>query len=68
MELKEIIKEENIVYKKPALLNETSMHYCPGCGHSLVHKLVAEIIEEMGVEEKLSASALWVVLYLHIAM
>lgn len=52
MELKEIIKEENIVYKKPALLNKTSMHYCPGCGHSLVHKLVAEIIEEMGVEEK----------------
>lgn len=52
MELKEIIKEENIVYKKPALLNETSMHYCPGCGHSLVHKLVAEIIEEMDVEEK----------------
>ena len=52
MELKEIIKEENIVYKKPALLNETSMHYCPGCGHSLLHKLVAEIIEEMGVEEK----------------
>lgn len=52
MELKEIIKEENIVYKKPALLNETFMHYCPGCGHSLVHKLVAEIIEEMGVEEK----------------
>ena len=52
MELKEIIKEENIVYKKPAILNETSMHYCPGCGHSLVHKLVAEIIEEMGVDEK----------------
>lgn len=52
MELKEIIKEENIVYKKPTLLNETSMHYCPGCGHSLVHKLVAEIIEEMGVDEK----------------
>lgn len=52
MELKEIIKEENIVYKKPALLNETSMHYCPGCGHSLVHKLVAEIIEEMDVDEK----------------
>lgn len=53
MELKENIKEDNIVYKKPALLNETSMHYCPGCGHSLVHKLVAEIIEEMGVEEKI---------------
>lgn len=33
-------------------MNETPLHYCPGCGHSLVHKLVAEIIEEMGVEEK----------------
>lgn len=52
MELNEIIKPENVVYQKPALLNETPLHYCPGCGHSLVHKLVAEIIEEMGVEEK----------------
>lgn len=40
------------VYKKPALLNDVPMHYCPGCGHSLVHKLVAEVLEEMGVEER----------------
>lgn len=52
MELNEILKPENIVYQKPSLMNETPLHYCPGCGHSLVHKLVAEIIEEMGVEEK----------------
>ena len=52
MELNEIIRPENKVYEKPALLNDVTMHYCPGCGHSLVHKLVAEILEEMGVEEK----------------
>lgn len=40
------------VYKKPRLLNDVTMHYCPGCGHSLVHKLVAEVLEEMGVEER----------------
>lgn len=39
-------------YKKPTLLNDVPMHYCPGCGHSLVHKLVAEVLEEMGVEER----------------
>jgi 2-oxoglutarate ferredoxin oxidoreductase subunit beta len=48
----EIIKPENHVYGKPALLNETPMHYCPGCSHGVVHKLVAEIIQEMGVEER----------------
>lgn len=37
------------VYSKPALLNDTPMHYCPGCPHGLVHKLVAEVIEEMGM-------------------
>ena len=51
MELDEIIKPENLVYKKPALLNDTQMHYCPGCSHSVIHKLIAEIIEEMGLEE-----------------
>lgn len=40
------------VYKKPSLLNDVPMHYCPGCSHSMVHKLVALIIEEMGMEEK----------------
>ncbi len=48
----EIIKPENLVYRKPRLLNDNPMHYCPGCGHSVVHKLIAEVIEEMGLEEK----------------
>ena len=48
----EIIAPENLVYAKPALMNDTLMHYCPGCSHGEVHKLVAEVIEEMGMEEK----------------
>lgn len=35
---------------KPRLLNDNTMHYCPGCSHGVVHKLVAEVIEEMGAE------------------
>ena len=51
MELQDIICPANRVYKKPSLLNDTHMHYCPGCSHGVVHKLVAEIIEDMGMEE-----------------
>lgn len=43
---------ENIVYQRPSLMNDTPMHYCPGCSHGVVHKLVAEMIEEMHMEEK----------------
>lgn len=52
MKRQDIIKPENLVYKKPDLMNETDMHYCPGCSHGVVHKLIAEIIAEMGMEEK----------------
>ena len=50
--MNDIISPENIVYKKPTLMNDTPMHYCAGCSHGVVHKLVAEVIEEMGMEEK----------------
>ena len=48
----DIIKPENLVYDKPRLMNNNPMHYCPGCSHGVVHKLVAEVIDEMGLEEK----------------
>lgn len=48
----EIVSQENLVYQKPNLMNDTTMHYCPGCSHGVVHKLVAEVIEEMGMAEK----------------
>ncbi len=52
MDLKDIIKPENRVYSKSPLLTDNVMHYCPGCSHGTVHKLIAEVIEEMGIQEK----------------
>jgi len=52
MTTKDIIKPENLVYKKPEIMNNIPMHYCPGCSHGVVHKLIAEVIEEMDMQEK----------------
>jgi len=41
-----------IVFKKTAALTDAIMHYCPGCGHGIVHRLVGEVIEEMGLMDK----------------
>ena len=38
-----------IVYQKSKGLTDAELHYCPGCTHGIVHKLVAEVLEEMGV-------------------
>ena len=52
MDRNQIVQPENIVCKKPTLMNDNHMHYCPGCSHGVVHKLIAEVIEEMGMEDK----------------
>ena len=52
MELKDIINPANLVYAKPKLMNENAMHYCPGCSHGVIHKLIGEVVDEMGLEEK----------------
>ena len=52
MTKEEIMQPENIVYRKPELLNDVPMHYCPGCSHGVVHKLVSEVIAEMGMADK----------------
>jgi 2-oxoglutarate ferredoxin oxidoreductase subunit beta len=52
MDVKEIIKPENQVYGKTKLLTDNVMHYCPGCTHGVIHKLMAELIDEMGLQEK----------------
>ena len=51
MDIKSIIKPENLVYKKPELMNDVMMHYCTGCSHGVVHKLVAEVVADMGMQE-----------------
>src|SRR4029079_10920795 len=35
------------IYRRPELLTDTSTHYCPGCGHGIIHRLVAELLDEM---------------------
>lgn len=40
------------VFGKPEALQERVMHYCPGCTHGIVHRLVAEVIDELKVREK----------------
>ena len=52
MNSEEIIKNGTIVYQRPRLLDERNTHYCPGCGHGVVHRILAELIDEMGIEDK----------------
>ena len=52
MELTDIIKEENLVLQKSKLLTDNVMHYCPGCTHGVVHKLIAEVIEELNIQDQ----------------
>jgi len=40
------------VYRPPLLLADHPTHYCPGCGHGIVHRLVAELLEEMRLAER----------------
>jgi 2-oxoglutarate ferredoxin oxidoreductase subunit beta len=40
------------VFKRPKSLKENVFHYCPGCGHSIIHRLVAEVIDELGIRER----------------
>jgi len=40
------------VYEYPKSLKRAPFHYCPGCGHSIVHRLVCEVIDEMKIQEK----------------
>ena len=46
------IKPENLVCGKSPLMTDKILHYCPGCSHGTVHKLIAEVIEEMGLQER----------------
>ena len=38
-----------VVFEKPKALTDTPLHYCPGCTHGIIHRLVAEVIDELGI-------------------
>jgi len=44
-------------YKKPRSMKDVATHYCPGCGHGLIHRLVCEVVDELGVREDTVAVA-----------
>ncbi len=45
------------IFGRSESLRDVSTHYCPGCGHGIAHRLVAEIIDELGIRQKVIAIA-----------
>jgi 2-oxoglutarate ferredoxin oxidoreductase subunit beta len=43
----EATDNRRVIYQRPAALTDKSTHYCPGCGHGIVHRLVGELFDEM---------------------
>ncbi|HAN44830.1 MAG TPA: 2-oxoglutarate oxidoreductase [Ruminococcaceae bacterium] len=41
-----------VVYQKSKVLTDAVLHYCPGCTHGIIHKLVAEVLEELNIDQK----------------
>ncbi len=52
IKLEDIIKPENLVFKKTELLTDKVLSYCPGCGHGVAHRILMEVIDEMGIAEE----------------
>lgn len=52
MNISDIINPANLVYEKTKVMNNETMHYCPGCSHGVVHKLIGEVIDDMDMQEK----------------
>jgi len=48
----EILQPENLVYKRTELLTKKDLSYCPGCGHGTAHRIIMEVIEEMGIQSE----------------
>ena len=48
--IKEIIKPQNLAYRKSVLLTGNTFSYCPGCGHGTAHRILAEVIEEADIQ------------------
>ncbi len=52
MDIKDIIKPENLVYKKTGLMTDKTLSYCPGCGHGTAHRVLMEVLEEMDLQSE----------------
>lgn len=45
------------IFKRTNVLTDAPFHYCPGCGHGIIHRLVAEVIEELGIQNRTAGVA-----------
>jgi 2-oxoglutarate ferredoxin oxidoreductase subunit beta len=52
MDVNEIISPENLVYKKTSLMTDKVLSFCPGCGHGTTHRLVMEVVDDMGIQSE----------------
>ncbi len=48
-----VMLDEVVVYERPQSLEDCATHYCPGCTHGVAHRLIAEVIDEMGIRERM---------------
>ncbi len=48
-----VMLDEVVVYERPQSLEECATHYCPGCTHGVAHRLIAEVIDEMGIRDRM---------------
>jgi 2-oxoglutarate/2-oxoacid ferredoxin oxidoreductase subunit beta len=47
----------NKVFSQPKSLRDVRTHYCPGCSHGIIHRLICEVVDELGIREKIIAIA-----------
>lgn len=52
MDIKDIVKEENLVYSKTPLMTDKVLSYCPGCGHGTAHRVIMEVLEDLDAQEE----------------
>jgi len=52
MDIKDIIKPENLVHKRTPLMTDATLSYCPGCGHGTIHHLIMEVVEELDIQSE----------------
>lgn len=54
METQHVVDQdlEQLVYRRPQALSGVHSHYCPGCTHGIAHRLVAEVVDELGIAER----------------
>lgn len=53
MTVPDLDRELEAVYQRPDALTDSNTHYCPGCTHGIAHRLIAEVVDEMGIRENM---------------